>query len=284
MRVSLVTDSTAELSSVCVESLGAVVVPLQVVIDGTSYDADAPEVAPDKVADALRAKRPVSTSRPAPVLFADTYARLAAEGADAVLSVHISGEVSGTLESAQFAGRAASIPVTCVDTRQIGPGTAYALVAAARALADGGSAEDAAKAAMVRAEATRTFIYVDTLEHLRRGGRIGAAAALFGGALAVKPLLTIENGVIVPIAKVRTSAKAIARLEDLAVEVAGEAPVEVNVMHLAAAERAEGLAERLGERMASRLVGQVRCDEIGGVLGAHVGPGFLAVCVAPVVD
>jgi DegV family protein with EDD domain len=282
VRVSLVTDSTAELSPGCVDSLGVTVVPLQVIIDGTSYDAGAPEVAPAEIAAALRAKREVSTSRPAPAVFTEVYERLAAEGADAIVSVHLSGEVSGTFESAQVAARTAPVPVLCVDTRQIGFGTAYALASASAALAAGGTAEEAVKAATVRAESARTLLYVDTLEHLRRGGRIGAAAALFGGALAVKPLLGIENGVITPVAKVRTSAKAVARLEDLAVEAAGDAQVEIAVAHLDAAERAEAIAARLAERIGDGLVGDVRCEEIGGVIGAHVGPGMVAICVAPV--
>ncbi|MCL2543578.1 MAG: DegV family protein [Nocardioidaceae bacterium] len=281
MAIALVTDSTAELSPECEESLGVTVVPLQVVIDDASYDAGSPEVAPEQVAAALRAKRAVSTSRPAPAAFAETYERLAAEGADAIVSVHLSGEVSGTFESAQVAARQAPVPVTCVDTRQVGFATGFAVAAAAAVLADGGSAEDAAKAAQTRAEASRTLLYVDTLEYLRRGGRVGTAAAVFGGALAVKPLLGIENGVIAPVAKVRTAAKAIARLEDLAIEIAGDDRVEIAVAHLAAAERAEAFAERLAERLGESLVGQVRCAEIGGVVGAHVGPGMIAVCVSP---
>jgi DegV family protein with EDD domain len=281
MAIAIVTDSTAELSPACVERLGVTVVPLQVVVDETSYDACAAEVAPDRLAEALRAKRAVSTSRPAPAVFSETYERLAAEGAEAIVSVHLSGEVSGTVESAQVAARTAPVPVTCVDTRQVGFATGFAVASAAAALAAGGTAEDAAKAATMRAEAARTLLYVDTLEYLRRGGRIGAAAAVFGGALAVKPLLGIEDGVISPLAKVRTAAKAIARLEDLAVEAAGDGRVEVAVAHLAAAERAEALAARLAERIGQGLVGDVRLAELGGVIGAHVGPGMLAICVAP---
>ncbi|GAB3860567.1 DegV family protein [Nocardioides maradonensis] len=282
MRIGIVTDSTAELSAAETEALGITVVPLQVVVDDTSYDAGSPEVAPDRLAEALRAKRAVSTSRPAPAAFAEVYERLAAEGAEAIVSVHLSAEVSGTFESAELAARSAPVPVTCVDTRQVGFATGYAVAAAAAVVIAGGSAEDAAKAAVLRAEAARTLLYVDTLEYLRRGGRIGGASAVFGGVLAVKPLLEIEDGVIVPVAKVRTAAKAIARLEELAVEAAGCAAVEVGVAHLASAERAEAFTERLTARLGDRVVGEVRCVELGGVIGAHVGPGMLAVCVAPV--
>lgn len=286
MSVALVTDSTASLAPGLVE--GVSIVPLQVIIDDEVFDEGAPEATPDKVAEALKAKRAVSTSRPPPAVFADLYARLAAEGATEIVSIHLSGEVSGTFESALVASRDAALPVTCVDTRQVGVATGYAVQSAAAVLAQGGTAAEAAEAARLRAESARSLFYVNTLEYLRRGGRVGGAAALFGGALAVKPLLAIVDGVIEPRAKVRTAAKAIARLEELALEEAGERQVEICVAHLASPERAVAMADRLADRFGDQLVpglgGPVACLELGGVLGAHVGPGMLAICVAPVLS
>lgn len=282
--VALVTDSTAHLLPDVEKEHGITVVPLQVVIDDVSYDEGSAEATPDRVAAALREKRAVSTSRPAPAVFSEVYARLAEEGASEIVSLHLSSEVSGTFESALVASRKAPVPVTCVDTRQVGVATGYAVEAAARVLAAGGSAEQAAVAARARSEAATSLFYVDTLEYLRRGGRIGKAAAIFGGALAVKPLLGIVDGVIEPREKVRTAAKAIARLEARAVEAAGEQQVDVTVAHLDAAERAATLADRLSEQLADQLDGRdLRCVELGAVLGAHVGPGMLAICVAPLV-
>ena len=146
----------------------------------------------------------------------------------------------------------------------------------------GGSAAEAAEAARDRAAAATSLFYVDTLEYLRRGGRIGAAAAIFGGALSVKPLLSIVDGKVANLEKVRTGARALARLEDLAVEAAGTEQVDVYVAHLANLERAEQLAAKLAERLADNLGGrEIWCGELGAVLGAHVGPGMVAVCVAP---
>ena len=282
MSVALVTDSTAHLPPGAAEAAGVTVVPLQVVIDDEVYDEGSDEATPEKVAAALREKRAVSTSRPAPVVFSELYARLADDGASEIVAVHLSAEVSGTFESALVASRDAPVPVTCIDTRQVGVATGYAVETAAEVIARGGSAAEAAEAAAERAAAATSLFYVDTLEYLRRGGRVGAAAAVFGGALAVKPLLGIVDGVIEPQAKVRTSGKAIARLEAMAVEAAGEAQVDVCVAHLASAERAEALAARLAEQLVDGLGGrEVRCLELGGVLGAHVGPGMLAICVAP---
>lgn len=282
MTTTIVTDSTATLPPEVVARLGVEVVPLQVVVDDVSYDEGAADATPEQIAAALRAKRAVSTSRPPPAVFGEIFARLAEAGADEILAVHLSSRVSGTFESAHLAARSAPVPVTCVDTRQVGPATGFAVETAAAVLAAGGTRLEAAEAARSRAAAASSLFYVDTLEYLRRGGRVSAAGALFGGALAVKPLLGIVDGVISPLEKVRTAAKAIARLEALAVERAGDHPIDLAVAHMANPDRAADLTRRLGERLAGQLEGrEVRCSELGAVLGAHVGPGMLAVCVSP---
>jgi DegV family protein with EDD domain len=264
------------------EERGIVVVPLQVVIGATVYDEGPGGATPEMVAEALHEFRPVSTSRPAPAVLAEVYARAAAEGADAVLSVHLSAEMSGTYESALLATRDSSVPVTVVDSREVGVATGYAALAAADVVDAGGSVEEAAEAARHRAERATSLFYVDTLEYLRRGGRIGATAALLGGALSVKPLLRIDDGRVVSLERVRTTSRALTRLEDLVVEAAGDAAADVCVSHLANPDRAGDLAGRLGERLAANLEGrQVWCGELGAVLGAHVGPGMVAACVAP---
>ena len=159
--------------------------------------------------------------------------------------------------------------------------TGFAVLAAADAIADGADAAGAAEAARRRAAQTTSLFYVDTLEYLRRGGRMGAAAALVGSALAVKPILTVDEGRVGPLERVRTSAKALSRLEELAVEAAGDAEVDVAVAHLASADRAATLADRLADRLEKGLdEREVWVGEIGAVLGAHVGPGMVAVAVA----
>ena len=169
--VALVTDSTAMLPRDVVERYGIQVVPLQVVIGARSYDEGLdPDVTAETIAAALREWTPVSTSRPTPARFLEAYEKAKAAGADAVLSVHLSGEMSGTFESAQLAARDAPLPVRAVDTRQLGMATGFAVVAAAEVLARGGSAEEAAGAALARSDGTTSLFYVDTLEYLRRGG------------------------------------------------------------------------------------------------------------------
>lgn len=283
MPVALVTDSTAYLPAELVARHDIHVVPLQVLIAGQAHNEN--DVPPGVVAAALRDRTPVTTSRPSPAAFAELYAELARRGYDSVVSVHLSAEMSGTYASAHLAADAASIPVEVVDSRSLAMGLGFAVIAAAEAVSAGGSSGDAARAAAARAANTAACFYVDTLEHLRRGGRIGAASALLGSALAIKPLLGLDDGRIVPRENVRTSARAIARLEEIAVELAagGRArdsrQVDLAVHHLGAAQAAANLADHLAGRVPG-LVDLVQ-SEVGAVVGAHVGPGMLAVVVAP---
>ena len=276
-RVVVVTDSTAYLPDGLADELSVRVVPLQVVLGGRS-GAEGSEVTPAQVAAALAAWVPVSTSRPTPAEFAAVYREALEGGADGVVSLHLSRELSGTWDSARLAAAevgAGSIRV--VDSRSAAMGLGFAVLAAADAAAKGGSREEVYAAAVGTAERTTTLFYVDTLEHLRRGGRIGAAQALLGTALSVKPILHVREGRIVPLEKVRTVSKGIARLEALAVAAAGEGPADVAVHHLAAAERAALLAERLRGRLPR--VRRFYASEVGAVVGAHVGPGVLGVVV-----
>ena len=191
--------------------------------------------------------------------------------------------MSSTVESARLAAQQAPIPVTVVDSRSLGMAMGYAVLAAADAAAAGEDAKSIAALALSRCKASTVVFYVDTLEHLRRGGRIGAASAFLGSALAIKPILSLRDGHISALEKVRTSARALSRLEELAVEAALKADgcdgVDIAVQHLDSLTRAESLAERLRERAASAH--EVRVVELGAVVGAHVGPGTIAVAVSP---
>ncbi|MFD8597420.1 DegV family protein [Kitasatospora sp. NPDC059646] len=300
-HLALVTDSTAYLPQEAVDRHRIQVVPLSVAV-GDEVFAEGVEISPKDVAEALRAKQRVTTSRPSPETFTAAYRAAADAGARGIVSVHISAELSGTAEAARLAAATAPVPVRVVDSRLVGMALGSCVLAAAEIAgalddswvettargveADGSRTTEAdldrvASAAERRAEATSGFFYVDTLEHLRRGGRIGTAQALVGSALAVKPLLHLTGGRIEPLEKVRTASRAIARLEEIAVEHAGDRTVDVAVHHLAAEDRAEALAERLRERVPK--LNELYVSEVGAVIGAHVGPGLLAVVVAPVV-
>ena len=277
-RVAVVTDSTASLPLDVLERYGIIVVPLSVVIGGQVFE-DGSEATASDVATALRSWTPVSTSRPSPAALLAAYEKAQADGADAVVSIHLSAAMSGTFDSAVLAAKSAPLPVQAVDSRSLGMALGYSVVSAAAVAAEGADLDAVVDAAVRRARATSSLFYVDTLEYLRRGGRIGAAQALIGSALAVKPLLHVEDGKIAPLEKVRTSSRALSRLEDLAVERAGAGPVDTAVHHLASSVRAEQLAAGLRARLPHLM--ELSVSEVGAVVGAHVGPGMVAVVVAP---
>ncbi len=283
MSTSLVTDSTAYLPSDLAAGLDVHVVPLHVVVGGKEF-SEGVDIDAGAVAAALRQFTPVSTSRPAPAAFLEVYEAAAAGGADSVVSVHISGDMSSTIAGAELAAAESPVPVTVVDSRALGMAMGYAVLAGARLAAGGASAEVVADAVRATCAAATVVFYVDTLEYLRRGGRIGKAGALVGSALSIKPILGLRDGQIVPLERVRTSSRAIARLEELAVEAAASVPsgfdgVDVAVHHLDSPERAERLAERLRARLGHGA--GVRVVGLGAVVGAHVGPGTLAAAVVP---
>jgi DegV family protein with EDD domain len=275
--VAVITDSTAYLPEGFAERLAIGVVPLHVLIDGISA-LDGIDVGPGALARALGERHLVTTSRPTPAEFVSAYREAFTAGADSIVSVHLSAEISGTWESAALAAQEVGPErVRVVDSRSAAMGLGFAAVRAARAAAGGASAEVVETTALAAARSSETLFVVETLEYLRRGGRIGAAAALLGTALAVKPLLGIDDGRIRPVEKVRTMHRAIARLVELAAQAAGEGPVEVAVHHLASPERAVELANRLEERLDVR--GGCLVSELGAVIGAHTGPGVIGVVI-----
>jgi DegV family protein with EDD domain len=280
VSVVVVTDSTAYLPDELVEGYGIHVVPLYVVLAGHS-GREGSDIAPGDVARALGVRgQSVSTSRPTPGDFVAAYRRALDEGADRLVSVHLSSKLSGTWDAARLAAsQVGEHIVTVVDTRSAAMGAGFAVLAAARSAAAGADPATVARTAQEIAEATRTFFVVDTLEHLRRGGRIGSAAAVLGSALAVKPVLHVQDGRVVPLEKVRTTARALNRLVQRAVEVAGQGPVSVAIHHLAAAEKAERLAAEIRDRLPQ--LRELHVSELGAAIGAHVGPGAVGIVVAP---
>jgi DegV family protein with EDD domain len=274
--VAVVTDSTAYLPSGAAESMGVRVVPLQVILGG-GVRAEGVEIEPAEVAEALRAGHAVSTSRPSPTLFAAAYREALAAGASSVVSVQISSEMSGTLDAARLGALDVDGDVRVVDSRSVGMGMGFAVLAGAEAAQAGADADAVVDAVQRTLAATQAFFYVDTLEFLRRGGRIGAAQALLGSALAVKPLLCLRDGRIEPLERVRTSARAMARLQEIAVDAAGDEQVAVAIHHLAAATRADELAQALDLRLPK--LDELVMTEVGAVVGAHTGPGMLAVVI-----
>jgi DegV family protein with EDD domain len=279
--VAVVTDSTSSLDPAEAARADISIIPLQVVIDDISRPES--EVTQRDVASALRAGRQVSTSRPTPEVIGNMYAELARAGYDAVVSVHLSSKISGTCGAAQVAAASVDIPVIVVDSMSLAMAVGFAALTGARLARSGATPQEVVESVRRRAAAATTYFYVDSLEYLRRGGRIGPAAAMIGSALAVKPLLTIADGEIRPCERVRTESKALSRLEELSLDALAQAghlngAVDVAVHHL---DNADG-ARRLVRRLSGRIpMGNIVISEVSAVLGVHVGPGTLGIVVSP---
>jgi DegV family protein with EDD domain len=276
VSVAVVTDSTSYLPAGAAAEWGIRVVPLHVLVGQQSH-LDGVSLGASELAAAMADRIPVSTSRAGPAELAAFYRSVLESGASSVVAVHLSRRLSGTWEAARLAAAelGGQRVVRIVDSRSVAMGLGYAVLAAAAAARCGASAAEVEEVAAGVAARTRTLFSVDTLEHLRRGGRISWSASLLGTALAVKPLLHVVDGRIEPLEKVRTASKVVARLAALVEEVG---PCRVAVHHLAAAARAERLVARLLQLPA---VHDVATCELGAVLGAHTGPGALGVVVLP---
>ena len=283
VRTAVVTDSAAALPADWTAGLSGdgrlAVIPMPVMVGDEIYGEGEDDIS-ETIALALASGTSVKTSRPSPGQFEQAYRAASQRGFEAVVSVHISGELSGTADAARLAAARVGIPVEVVDSRTVGMAQGMAVQAAVRAAADGGDAAAVAAAAAEQAARTKVYFYVPSLEQLRRGGRIGAAASLLGTMLAIKPILAVEGGKIVPLEKVRSAAKAVARLEEMVAADAGARPapaVRLAVHHFGNPEEAKSLAERLARALP--LCPPAQASSLPAVLAAHAGLGVLAVIV-----
>jgi DegV family protein with EDD domain len=217
-----------------------------------------------------------TTAAPGPEVFRQVYERLAAEGATQVLSIHISVRLSAVMNIATQAAReTTAVPVTVFDSRQLSLGTGFQVLAAAQAASEGCGLDEILAMLQDQIRRTRVFAALDTLEFLRRSGRMSFALSFIGSLLHIKPFLKMYDGN--PNAeRIRTRQRAMKRL----VELLGEAaPIEkVALLHSRAADRAEALLEQVRHLLPA---GEILVEEINPTLGAHIGPGVLGyVCIS----
>jgi len=287
-RVAIVTDSTASIPPELAEAAGVRIVPLDVVVGDERFVEGEGDTA-QRLVRALDDGTRVSTSQPAPAAFARAYAQAAQAGAREIVSIHLSGELSGTFRAAELAALGSPVPVHLVDSRSAGLGLGFSVLAAVEAARArprrgergelAGGAAVAQRAREVAASAKALFL-VDSLDHLRRGGRLSAGAAALGTVLGMRPLLTLREGRIEVQEKVRTRRAARERLVHLGVEeAAGRVSPRLGVHHLGQPELAAELAAQLAHG-AGVAAAEVTISQISAVIGAHAGPGLLTVVVA----
>lgn len=278
-KVMVAADSSSCLPAELAAAWGVLIAPLQVIIADEAFDEGA-GLAPDAVVEALQAGRAVSTSQPGPAALKSVIAQAVAAGASHLVFVSLSGAISGTSQAMAVVASSASLPVTVVDTRTIALASGFAALSAAAVARAGGSAEDVAEEARRAAESSLCLFTVDTLEYLRRGGRVSDTMAALGDALGVKPVLGLVAGRIDQVERVRTSAKARASVFDHIAEHAPDlANPVVGIMTLAGDA---DVAQDARATLAAQGDWPIVTTGLSAVLAAHGGPGSVAVAVVDV--
>jgi fatty acid kinase fatty acid binding subunit len=275
-QVRIITDSTADVPAVFAWELDITVVPCQVLFGQEVY-RDGVDLSPEALFERLRYKQELPrTSQPAVKDFVATYRKLLGEGlTQEIISIHVAGNLSGTVNAAWAAAQMLPDPsqVEVIDSGQLSMGLGWAVIEAARLARTGATRAEVSQTVRTLLPRLRTAAMLDTLENLYKGGRINQITAILGTALQIKPLLGVQDGQITVWDKVRTRSKA---LERLAVRVRTWGPLaEMAVLHTGAKELAQNLAETLcGLVPADRLV----IGPAGPALATHLGLGAVGVC------
>jgi DegV family protein with EDD domain len=273
MAVHVVTDSTSDISKELAEEHGITVVPLTIAFGHESY-RDGIDISADEFYARLQTTKALpTTSQPPPALFQHAYEHLTTRGD--VVSIHLSHKFSGTVETARAAARAvAPERISVVDSNSVSMGLGMCAIAAARAARAGGTRQACVAAAESVAGGLRIAVAFETLEYLRRGGRIGRAQAFLGGLLRLKPILTVKDGEAFPVTRVRSRARALDELFALCAQ--DQRIEEIAVLHTTTPDDAASLAERA---RAARPGVPLLVGRFGPVLGVHGGPGMLGIAV-----
>lgn len=275
MNIKIVTDSTADLPPALAKELGITVIPLYVRFGDETY-RDRVDITEDKFYQRLL-NDPIhpSTSQPTPQDFHDVYRELSRQ-ADGIVSIHISGKLSGTCNSALQAKEmvSANCPVEVVDSEMVSMGLGLLATEAATIANSGKGLQQVVEGVKQSISNTHLWALFDTLKYLALGGRIGKAKALLGTVLNIKPILAVREGEMVPATQARTRAKGIDMLYDYAntvMDIQG-----LSVIYSTTPDEAKVLADRLGAIFDRS---QIRLARLGPCLGVHAGPGALAVAL-----
>lgn len=276
-KVMIVTDSTANIPAPLMNGNPIRIIPLQVIWNHEVF-RDGVDIQPTEFYNRLQTSPTMpSTSQATPEEFKAVYQGLIDEGYE-ILSIHISSKLSGTIDSAYQAKRALpGASITIVDSQSTSMALGFQTMAAARMAESGGSLKECKAVAEKASQHTGVYFAVSTLEFLRRGGRIGGAAAFLGNVLNLKPLLELKDGRIEAVEKIRTMSKTIDRLLDLVEKKIDhqQGPIQLSVVHAASPDEAQRLLERAKERFSSSLITDAVISEVSPVLGTHTGPGAL---------
>ncbi len=277
-KVAIITDSTSYIPANMLQSLPVSVVPLQVIF-GHDVFYDNVTIHPEEFYTRLQTNKVnPSTSQPSPEAFKHLYLKLLDDGYD-VLTIVISSKLSGTMDSAlQAQAELPGAPVEVLDTWSTSMAMGYLVLTVARAAAQGATLHECKTLAEMGKEKIGALFTVSTLEYLHRGGRIGGAAAFLGTTLDLKPILTLKEGKIEAMERVRTLSKASDRLVDIFLERAnGHKTIRLGFLHAKAKEEATALMEKVHARIPSNMISESILAEVSPVIGTHTGPGTIGI-------
>lgn len=280
-NVKIITDSTVYLPENYKKEYSIDEIPLHVIWGERNY-RDNIDITPEQFYERLSIEKTMpTTSQPSPQEFAELYQKYLDDGME-ILSIHISSDLSGTVESAQKAKELLNTDkIAVVDSRFTSMGTGFQAIAAAKRSRAGGSMQECVQAAESLRKNTHIYFVVSTLEFLRRGGRIGGAAAFLGSALQLKPILFIDDGKIEAFEKVRTLTKALQRNVEIFQEKIGDhRPVYLGFAQATAPESTAILKEEIFSRFPKDHFCEVVEAGLSPVIGVHAGPGAVALCFA----
>ncbi|MCA1321134.1 DegV family protein [Bacillus tianshenii] len=272
-NVKIVTDSTVDIDQSIIDELGIKIVPLSITIDGKSY-IDRFGIKPDEFMNKMKESKELpKSSQPAVGTFVETYDELGKDGSR-ILSIHMTGGMSGTVTSAESASNITEADVTVVDSRFISFALSFQVVEAARMAKEGKTIEEIMQRLdEVRAN-TDLFIMVDTLDNLVKGGRIGRGKALIGSLLSIKPIASLADGVYTPVNKVRSHSQVIKfYTKQFKEDIAGKTVKRVGIAHAGCLKLAETLKASLQEVSGFQ---DVEIAFTTPVISTHTGPGALA--------
>jgi DegV family protein with EDD domain len=279
-RIAVVTDSTCDLGPDALAARDVSMVPLKVHFGDETF-RDWVDLTPTDFYPKLRsaAKLP-TTSQPTPGEFSEVYQRLADEGAEGIVSIHLSSKLSGTFESAVMAATNSPIPVRVVDTTFVSGPIGFAIDAACKVRDQGGSLDGVEKAAVDTCAKIELFFVLDTLDYLVKGGRAGRSQGMAAALLNIKPVLQVTGGIIEPFKKSKGTNKAIREMAEHVAERSRKlGPLRIVIINAVA----QNLADELGNaiRSAGTEIAEMSYDEIGAVIGTHVGPRAVGVGYVP---
>jgi DegV family protein with EDD domain len=278
-KVAIVTDSTACMPADLIKGYPIYSAPLQVVWGEESF-RDGIDIQPSEFYARLKTSKITPTSsQVTPIEFKELYTKLLDEGYD-ILSIHISCKLSGTIDSAiQAKAMLPGKPIEVVDSLSAGMAAGFQVLAAARASVAGATLKECKYLADKATEQCGVFLVVDTLEYLRRGGRIGGGAAFLGTALNLKPILEIRGGRLEAVEKVRSMNKAIDRMLELFEKRINQRhPLRLSALLTDNPADAELLLERARQRFGASDVAEAVSVPVSPVIGVHIGPGALGLC------